>query len=354
MKIFRSLLLLTLLAVAATGCTLSTGQSQKTVDETMTGGVFRTVDQGVTWRQLGLIQTTASKKLHIFGVNTSVLVADPSDPKALYLGTFADGAFFSYDAGLSWQVMTSLGQKGIIDLAVDPKNKCVIYAAAVGRIFKTGDCGRTWQEIYSDNDKHLLIYSVVVDHFASANVYIANARGDVIKSEDSGKSWRTLKNLKGEVRKLVMDPRDSRTLLAAVYGKGLFRSTDAGVSWQDLTPKLKSVKADKSFRDLVAAPSTPGFYLLAVDYGLFKTANYGDDWTEINLIPPENRSRINALAVNPLDNKLIYYDTDTTLYSTVDGGQNWFSRKLPTARQGSKILASPLKDNPVYLGLKTN
>jgi len=339
--------------VFVSGCSLTVGQPQKTVDETLTAGIFKTVDRGLTWQQLGWVPTVGDKKVNLFGMNTSVLVADPSDAKAFYLGSFADGIFYSYDAGGSWQVMRALGQKAIIDIAVDPKNKCAIYAATVGRIFKTLDCGRNWQEVYSDNDKRMLIYSVVVDHYNSDNIYIANARGDVIKSEDAGKTWRTLSNFKNEVKKLVMDPKDSRTLIAVVYGKGLFKTTDGGNNWQDLTPRLKIVKADRGFRDLVASPSDSGFYLLAVDYGLFKTANYGEDWTEINLIPPERKSYINALAIDNFNNKVIYYDTDTTFYATIDGGQNWSSLKLPSPRKGSKILTSSVKDGAVYLGVKT-
>ena len=350
MKKFRSLFLLSVVAVALSGCTLSVGAPK--VDESVTGGIFKTVDQGVSWQQLGRIPVIGGKDFNLFNINTSVLKADPSDPKAFYMGSFADGIFYSYDSGGSWQIMRSLGQKAIIDLAVDPKNKCNIYVATVGRIFKTVDCGRTWQETYSDNVKTLNIYAVVVDHFNSNIIYIGNARGDFMKSDDAGKSWRTLKNFGGEIEKIVMDPKNSRLMLVATHSKGLHRTRDGGATWEDLTPRLQQVKADKGYRDLVASPSTPGFYLMAVDYGLFKTANYGDDWTEIKLIPPERKSYINALAVDNFSNKIIYYDTDTTFYATIDGGVNWSSRKLPTPRKGSKILVSPVKDAAVYIGTK--
>jgi photosystem II stability/assembly factor-like uncharacterized protein len=193
----------------------------------------------------------------------------------------------------------------------------------------------------------------VVDHFNGKIIYIANARGDVIKSEDGGQSWRTMNNFGASIKKLVMDPKDSRVLIAMVPNKGLFKTTDGGLTWQDLTTQLKLVQADMNYRDLVASPTAAGFYLLAVNYGLFKTSNYGDDWTEIKLIPPERKTLVNALAVNQFDNKIIYYDTDTTFYSTIDGGVNWSSRKLPTTRKGSSILSSPVKDGAVYVGVKT-
>lgn len=347
------LLSLVLASTALMGASCSVGGSQKTVDESTTAGIYRTLDQGLTWRQLGVIATATAAKKNLFGMDTSVLVADPSDNQAMYMGSFADGIFYTYDGGASWQIMRSLGQKAIIDIAIDPKDKCVIYAATVGRIFKTADCGRVWREIYSDNDKTQLIYSIVVDHFNPKILYMSNARGDVIKSDDAGETWRTMINFKNQVTKLVMDPKNSRLIFACTEGKGVQKTMDGGVSWEDLTPKLKDVKADRGFRDMIASPSQAGLYFLAVDYGLVKTANYGNDWTEIKLIIPERRSFIKSIAVNPTDPLKIYYDTTTTFYSTVDGGANWASTKLPSPRLGSTILVSTAKGNPIFLGVRT-
>ncbi len=351
----RRIIFLTLLlaSVSLLGASCSLGLDSKTVDESTTAGIYRTLDQGLTWKQLGVIATASSQKLNLFGMDTSVLVADPSDNQALYMGTFADGVFYTYDGGTSWQVMRSLGQKAIIDLAVDPKNKCTLYVATVGRIFKSEDCGRVWKEIYSDNDKTQLIYSLVIDYYNPKILYMSNARGDVIKSEDAGETWRTLVNFKNEVKKLVMDPKNSRLLFACTNSKGIKKSLDGGVSWEDLTPKLKDVNGNRGFRDFVASPSQEGLYFLAVDYGLIKTANFGDDWSELNLIIPDNRSFIKSVAISPTDSQKIYYVTGTTFYSTVDGGANWASLKLPSPRQGSQLLVSSAKGNPIFLGVKS-
>lgn len=347
------LLALVLTSVALMGASCSLGVDQPAPDKSTEGGIYRTADQGLTWQQFGIVATASFKKLSLLDLDTSVLVADPGDNQAIYMGTFANGVFYTYDGGANWHTMKSLGKKSIIDLAVDPKDKCNLYAATVGRIFKSIDCGRTWREIYSDNDKNQLIYSIVIDHFNPDILYMANARGDVIKSSDAGESWRTLINFKDEVKKLVMDPKNSRLLFANTMGRGVQKSLDGGASWQDLTPKLKPVKADRNFRDMVASPSQPGLYFLAVDYGLVKTANYGDDWTELKLIVPEKRSFIKAVAVNPAGAQKIYYVTGTTFYSTVDGGNTWVSLKLPSPRQGSKLFVSTAKGNPIYLGVKT-
>lgn len=352
-RIISLSLILASVALMGASCSLGVGSNPQTVDETTTGGIYRTLDQGLTWKQLGVIATASSQKVNLFGMDTSVLVADPSDNQAMYMGSFADGIFYSYDGGNSWQVMRALGQKTIIDIAIDPKDKCTLYAATVGRIFKSVDCGRGWREIYSDNDKTQLIYSIVIDHFNPKIIYMSNARGDVIKSDDAGETWRTLINFKNEVTKLVMDPKNSRLLFACTSAKGVQKSLDGGATWEDLTPKLKDVKADRGFRDMIASPSQPGLYFLAVDYGLVKTANYGNDWTEIKLIIPERRSFIKSIAVNPLDPAKIYYDTTTTFYSTIDGGVNWASTKLPSPRLGSQILVSTAKGNPIFLGVRT-
>ena len=87
-----SLMLAGVLSLGAS-CTLNTGP--KAVDQSMTGGIFRTADQGLTWKQLGLIPTVGPQKLNVFGLDTSVLATDPGDQQAIYMGTFRDGVFYT-------------------------------------------------------------------------------------------------------------------------------------------------------------------------------------------------------------------------------------------------------------------
>ena len=351
-KRFSKIFALAVVAAGLGGCTIGVGNSSQTVDTTNAGGVFKSVDGGLKWRQQGLLAAVNQKQPNFFPADSLFLALDPSDRQAVYFGSSDGGLFFSYDGGGSWRLARALGQRQVGDLAVDPKNKCQLYAASLQKIFKSSDCSRTWQEIYSDNEATALINSLLVDRYNPSIVYFGNSRGDVIKSSDGGKSWRTLKNFGDSIKKLVLDPADSRILLAGTDRHGLFISRDSGNNWLDLKESLQTAKAGKALKDVVPVPSQRGGYLLAVDDGLFKTVNYGQDWTELKLLPPEGRSDIRVVAVSAKNPQKIYYLTKTTFASTVDGGQNWLSHRLPTPRFGSTLLIDPADDNIIYLGVK--
>ena len=91
---------------------------------------------------------------------------------------------------------------------------------------------------------------------------------------------------------------------------------------------------------------------LATAYGLLKSGDKGVTWEQIQVIPPEKKATINALAVNPENSQEIYYVTNTTFYRSVDGGENWSSRKLPTSRAGWKLLIDPKNPSIIYMGVR--
>lgn len=349
------ILILALLLVLVSGCTLSLGGTAK--DTTATdGGVFRSVDGGLTWTQPVLIPTTTGAPASISNVSILNMIMDPLDHKALYLATIGKGILYSYDQGNNWQVMkdSSVNRKNITTIVIDPKNKCRLYTASNNKIFRTEDCGRSWEEIYSDDKEAIFIMSMVVDHYDSAIVYAVTSKGNILKSSDYGISWQSVNNIKKEIRRIVIDKTDSRILFVACTKGEIYRSKDAGATWVELKEQFDFVKFDKTFRDLAPIPSLPGGYLLATKYGLLKTANYGDDWTEIKLLTPKREATINSVAVDYLKQDLIYYVTDSTYYRSQDGGQSWSSVDLPTTRRAWRLLTDPKTEGLLYLATRSH
>jgi len=339
------------ISFVVSGCTIGLGQ--KPTKTKTSGGVFKTVDAGVTWSQPSLIATTKGAPLSIADVDIYSLAMDPSDNKAIYLATVSKGILYSYDAGATWTPVKDklIAGRSILSLAVDPKNKCIIYASSSNKIFKSIDCSRTWQEIYSDNKSDLRIYSIVVDHYDSKVIYFGTSRGDLIKSLDGGVSWKAVKLFDREVRRVAINPTDSRIIMVALKNGKLFRSLDAGETWTDLEAVLKTFKGDRTFRDLVSIPGEANGWILAIKYGLLKTVNNGDDWTEIKILTPKQQATINSVALDYKDPNIIYYGTVNTFYRSTDSGQNWSSTKLPTDRRGWRLLTDPKNQGLLYLGV---
>jgi len=332
------------------GCTvnLGFGGGSKGPD----GGVFKTTTKGEAWDSKALVPTTSGRPGAINNFDASVMALDPSDSKALYYGTFENGLMYSYDGGDEWFPVISLGRVTISALAVDPADKCSIYAAIDNKVMKSEDCSRTWTQTYFDNELDVKVSSIAIDGYDSRNVYIGTSRGEIIASSDYGKSWRTLNRFEDKVKKVVVAPADSRVIFVATERRGLFRTMDKGTTWISLEEALNEFPDANRFRDLYASKGQPGFVLLATNYGLVKTINYGDDWTALTLITPEKEATINAAIVSEQNSQEIFYITNTTFYGSSDGGANWTTKKLPSARSGWNLLADPKDINTMYLGVR--
>ena len=351
-KFLRIGLLLPLIALVLSGCTLSFGTGSNTSSGNITdGGVFKSLNKGANWAQKVLIQGVNAKR-SFSGINIISLGFDPSDNKAIYAGSSENGLFYSYDGGESWQVAANLGKVSVTSVAVDPGNKCVIYATADNKVFKSDDCSRTWAQVYFDNDLKAVVSALVIDYASSNNIFIGTSNGDIIKSSDFGKSWRNLDRFDSQVEKIVISPLSPKIMFAGTTSKGIMRSIDGGEKWEKLAGKLAAFDGSNRFRDLVIIKEEKAIIFLATNYGLLKSTDNGDTWSHIDILTAEEESKIYSIAVNYSDANEIYYTTGTTFYHSLDGGKNWISKKLPTSRAGFKLLIDSKNPAIVYLAAR--
>lgn len=352
MKKLIILFLTALLTIILSGCSINfdagTGLTSGT-GVVADGGVYKSSDKGATWTQKVSILTVGAKR-NMALVDIIYLALDPEDNKAIYAGSVDNGLFYSYDGGEGWQLAANSNKITVTNIAVDPTNKCVIYATAVNKVIKSIDCNRTWSTIYYDNDLKVRITSLVIESKNGNNIFIGTSRGEIIKSSDRGFSWKTLNRFGHQVDKIVISPANTKNMFVAA--SGLFRSFDSGLSWVSLQEKLKNFNGSSSFRDLIIVGTNNPTIFLATNYGLLSSTDSGEAWSKIELITPETAVKINAIIVNPFDVNEIYYVTDTTFYRSLDGGKNWNTKKLPTSRSGWKLLIDPKNPSTIYMAVK--
>lgn len=361
-----SLLLGLLLLTSA--CTLSVGSDGVSTSASGSdGGIWTSSDKGMSWRQMSVIPTISGKALSLGGVDVSVLTADPQDSEAIYFGTVSKGLYYTYNIANGWNAVDSLGQGTINDIKVDPKSKCILYAAITNRLYRSSDCSRSWSQIYYDNNPGVSVTAIAVDHYNSKNIYIATSRGEIIKSVDSGASWRTIKRLNESIARLIISPQDSRLIFVATVKNNIYSFssntvTNAGDSsnidqnftveaWSDLGAVLKDFNLGSNFRD-IAVCASDGSLFLATDKAIVRSPDKGLTWENIQLITPEQDAIINAVVVNPKNSDEIYYVTNTTFFSSGDGGVTWTTKKLSTTRAGWDLLINADNPNIIYLGTK--
>ena len=316
------------------------------------GGVFKSVDKGINWAQKAIVLSTPARPQNIAGLNVNKLVIDPSDKDALYLATAGAGVFYSLDGGEGWLQSRSLKSGDIYDVAVDPRNKCVIYAATANKLLKSTDCARTWGTVFVDSRSEVLVTRVVIDKTNASIVYLAasnSLNGDIAKSTDGGATWKPTGHWPGPIMKMVIDAVDPNKIYVATQLHGLQRTTNAGATWTDLSPKLDTFPGTRDFSDLVVDPSVGGTVYYVSIYGILKSTNSGESFEKLDLLTPPGSTRIYSFAVNPSNSAEIFYGTATTFYKSKNDGRQWETKKLPTSRVAKAIVIDTTNPNVMYL-----
>lgn len=315
------------------------------------GGLWKSSDKGVNWVSKSLIPTTSAQKRSLGATDVITLVADPQDHRAIYAGTAGSGMYYTLDGGEGWFPVSGFSSR-VSSIAVDFKNKCLVYAAYENKVQRSIDCARSWQTAYFETRTDKVITAVAIDPKDGRIIFAGNSAGDLNMSADSGGSWTTVNRFKSEVKKILIAPYDTKIIYAGTKSSGVWRSADGGLSWSDTSSEdFKQFAGAFEYRDLVMDLSSPENLLYASQFGILRTTDGGINWSKIELLTPPGSATIYSLAVNPRDGGEIYYGTATTFYSTIDGGVKWKTRKLPTSRAATSMLVDPREVNVLYLGV---
>lgn len=319
------------------------------------GGVFKSVNMGNVWAQKAAIPTKTGKPDSIQALNVSVLAMDPSDHNALYYGGIGSGLYYTYNGGEDWLKITNFGDQTIRSIAVDPTSKCIIYISIAHKVFLTTDCGRTWKDIYTDNNPQDTVDVVALDQYDPKIIYIALSRGDIVKSTNRGEGWQIINRTGDRINNIVVNPADSRKIYLLTANHGIVFSTNGGETWEalkTLNDKLNELQYGQGVQTLKIIPTKPNIMFVTTQYGLLKTEDGGTTWNKIDLIPPQNQATINSFEVNPQNPNELYYVTNTTFYRSLDGGATWKTIQMPTTRMGKKLLIDFINPVILYLGVQ--
>jgi len=317
------------------------------------GGLYYSGDRGEKWGQRGAIPTVGGQARSLASVNVRTFVQDPEDPKALYVGTDANGGYYSWDGGSAWWPLGQPFAQAQVDaIAVHPREKCALYVAAGKKVFRSSDCTRSWQS----SDFEVTVSALAVDPVTPSVLYAGNTKGDILKSADGGRSWRAIHRLENRVERiLIAAPAGGGgrpTVFAATRSAGLYRSTDDGTTWTDLRRGFEQFPASLEYKSIILAPATPGMLLSASKYGILRSVDAGTTWQPLNLITAPGTVDIFSIAVNPSRSDEIVYATASTFYKSADGGRDWTSKKLPTTRAASMLHVDAVDGNALWMGTR--
>ena len=340
-----------LLLVGGAGCFSLTGNSGGTSGP---AGVFVSQDRGANWVPISAVPTTGGVK-NAIDASVYRLIGDPLDSHTLYWLSREQGLFFSYNDGREWhKVDGPLGNGFVYALAVHPKDKCTILATNGGQLYRTDDCGRSWAEIYRENRSDVHIASLLFNPFLPSQIFMAVSGGDLLESVDSGKSWKLLTRFPGSIVDIQADPLRKHVFYVAGRNDGLYRSDNDGADWLSLKETMKDFPGALENRRLLIHPQRAHELFWVSTYGIMVSRDDGESWRSLDLITPPGSVQIYGFAVNPNDDRQIYYTATindrSTFYKSMDGGVHWVTSKLPSGQVPTALRVHPDQGNVVYLG----
>jgi len=265
------------------------------------------------------------------------LVMTPSSASILYAvtGTYPSYIFKSIDGGASWTEAGSI-QTRIDDLAVDYNDPTILYAACRNRIYKSTDSGKNWEYSILDYDYYPYIANIFINSENLSSIscggYIYELvngsykyRMAVYRSNNAGLTWQRYIVSPDDHERYVsysfaVSPADSNRMYiggyhfkGAYYLASMFRSTDGGKNWEDISAGL-----DGYIYSIVPDPVNPDKIYAGTYAGVFRSADNGTTWYKNN-----GYTAGNCLAVDPNNTNLLYASSSSYFYKSIDAGINW-------------------------------
>ncbi|MGH9595119.1 MAG: WD40/YVTN/BNR-like repeat-containing protein, partial [Bryobacteraceae bacterium] len=325
------------------------------------GGVWETFNSGDTWTPI-----FDGQKVQSIG---AIAVA-PSDTKVIYVGTgeadmrsqisYGDGMYKSTDGGRTWKNIGLGDTRQIGRILVDPRNPDIVFVAALGHaygpnaergVFRSSDGGATWQKVlYKDEntgaidlafdprDSQIVYASLWATRRPPWTIYPpSNAPGGgLYKSTDGGSTWHELTGgLPNEgVGRIgvAVAPGDSNRVYAIVDAKngGLFRSDDAGASWKMTNDDQRIWGRGWYFCNVVVDPKDADKVYIS-NTSVYRSDDGGKTVKAIKGAP--GGDDYHQLWIYPGDGDRMILASDQCTEVSVDGGKSWSSwYNQPTAQ----------------------
>ncbi|MGA1360815.1 MAG: WD40/YVTN/BNR-like repeat-containing protein, partial [Gemmatimonadaceae bacterium] len=323
------------------------------------GGVWKTVDGGVTWQPM---------TDRYFGGTIGAIGVAESNPDIVYVGggetdirgntSHGDGLWKTTDAGRTWTLMGLKETRHIGRVRVHPTNADIVYVAALGHafgnnpergVFKTTDGGKTWAKVLYRNDS-TGVWDLILDPSDPNTLYatfwhayrrpwMLNSGGPgsgIMKSTDGGTTWREItsnpglpKGLLGKIG-LAISPANPKRIWAQIEADagGTYRSDDAGATWQYLNGDRNLRQRAWYYSRLVADPKdTNVVYGLNVSF--FRSTDGGKSWRQQISVPHGDN---HDLWIAPNDPMRMVQANDGGANVSFNGGQTWTEQDFATAQ----------------------
>ncbi len=346
------------------------------------GGVWKTVNAGITWTPVFDDQASYS---------IGCVTVDPKDPLTVWVGTgennsqrsvgYGDGVYKSVDGGSHWENVGLKTSEHVSKILLDPRNPAIVYVAAQGPLwadggdrglYKSVDGGRSWRksleisprtgvtDVWCDPRDPDVLYAVSYQRRRHVwGMIDGGPESGIYKSADAGATWKRLKNglPKGDLGRigLCVSPADPDVVYAVVEASdkkaaGTYRSDDAGGTWVKTNDYVSG--AAQYYQELIPDPKNVG-RVYSMDVWMMVSEDGGKSWRKVG----EKWKHVDnhALWIDPADTKHLIAGCDGGLYDSYDRGATWrFFANLPVTQFYKVCVDDAVPIYNVYGGTQDN
>ena len=326
------------------------------------GGVWKTTDGGTYWENIsdGFFNTAS----------VGAIAVSEADPNVIYVGmgescirgdvSHGDGVYKSTDGGKTWSNMGLAETQHIARIRIHPKDPDTVYVAALGHmtesheargIYRSCDGGKTWDRVlfrHADAGAADLSLDPTNPRILYATIWESNRtfwkltsggpESSIYKSLDGGNTWVDItgnpglpQGIKGRMGIAVSPPKPERvwaTIEAADGGSGIYRSEDAGDTWQRVSDEPNLQLRHWYYEHVFADPVDPET-VYSLNVQAWKSIDGGKSFTALPTPHGDNHD----LWIDPNDPQRMVEGNDGGACVSFNGGATWSSiYNQPTAQ----------------------
>lgn len=325
---------------------------------TATGGLFKTVNNGTTWSAVFDKQTSASiGAVAVWQKNPDVVYAGTGEANNRNSSAWGDGVYRSLDGGATWENVGLRATRHIARVVIDPTDSATVYVAAMGKlwganaergVYKTTDAGKSWSQVMKVDDRTgctdlvmdpsdpKTLYAAFYTRERRAFSYTAGSTvGGIFVTHDGGTSWtKCTAGLPVQTGRIGLDiyRKNPRVVFAVVqsdsggtidpfvnYSKagGIFRSDDRGAHWTRLAPYTPRAFYFSQIR--VAPDDSSRVYIAGFDA---LTSDDGGSTLKGGLTR-NIHGDCHAMWIDPANSSHVLLGTDGGVYVSYDKTATW-------------------------------